>query len=416
MTQPTTSELRELSLKVLRRLRSSGYIALWAGGCVRDLLLGKVPKDYDVATDATPEQVRKLFRRTIRVGESFGVVRVNDGPNRDIEVATFRTDSTYSDGRRPDAVTYSTPQIDAKRRDFTINGMFYDPIDETVLDYVGGRADIEARIIRAIGDPMLRFAEDKLRLLRAIRFSSSLDFAIDPDTGASIRAMAGDVSIVSAERIRAELHGMLTVSTRVRALQLLREYHLTQPIFGSLSDLLLDPEKGALIEATFGALPDRISFALALAALLAETPAAVVGAQAEQLATHLRCSNDEKSRLLWLALHRSDLDGGAETAMAVLKRRLAHPGGAELLDYCEALHIARYGTGAKIEACRRMAEVLPPESIDPAPILTGDDLIAIGLRPGPSFQPILNQVRDEQLNGMVHTREEAIALARRLAE
>jgi tRNA nucleotidyltransferase/poly(A) polymerase len=414
MTQPPEIDLRALSLQVLDRLREKGFIALWAGGCVRDLLLGKAPKDYDVATDATPEQVRKLFRRTIRVGESFGVVRVNDGPNRDIEVATFRTDSTYSDGRRPDAVTFSTPEMDAKRRDFTINGMFYDPIEEKVLDYVGGREDIEARILRAIGDPQQRFTEDKLRLLRALRFAAALDYAIEPETGAAILAMADQVTVVSAERIRAELDRMLTAVSRVRALQLLREFGLMRPIFAELAETLLDPELGAVTEAVLGAWPTTVSFPLAMAGLLAGVPDREVRVVSEWCCQRLRCSNEERQRLEWLVQHRRDFDGGQKTPMAVLKRRLAHPGGRELLDYCEGLHMARFGTGAKIEECRRIAESFSAAALDPAPLLTGHDLITIGFQPGPRFHTILEAIRDQQLEGIIHSRDEAIEVAQHL--
>ncbi|MGH7200793.1 MAG: CCA tRNA nucleotidyltransferase, partial [Planctomycetaceae bacterium] len=200
----------EFALEVVRRLREAGHQALWAGGCVRDLLLGREPQDYDVATDAVPETVRDLFgrRRTLAVGASFGVIIVR-GPQSEVEVATFRTDLGYSDGRRPDAVAFSTPQEDAQRRDFTINGMFYDPIAERIIDYVGGEEDLKRRIIRAIGRPEDRMAEDKLRMLRAVRFAARFDFAIDPATLTAIQQQARELVIVSAERIAAEMRHIL---------------------------------------------------------------------------------------------------------------------------------------------------------------------------------------------------------------
>src|SRR5437773_6759644 len=193
---------RDFAVQVVRRLRDAGHEALWAGGCVRDELLGLVPKDYDVATDARPEQVRRLFRRTVAVGLSFGVVEVLGPPGEagllKVQVATFRSDVSYSDGRHPDEVVFASPQEDALRRDFTINGMFFDPLDNQLIDYVGGQEDLQAKLLRAIGDPTARFAEDKLRLLRAVRFATRFDLTLDPATEHAIRAMADQVTVVSA--------------------------------------------------------------------------------------------------------------------------------------------------------------------------------------------------------------------------
>src|SRR5829696_9146494 len=201
---------REFATDIVGRLRREGFRALWAGGCVRDLLLGQDPADYDVATDATPEQVMAIFgHRTVPVGVSFGVVRVRHPRGGEVEVATFRSDGAYVNGRYPESVVFSSPEQDAARRDFTINGMFYDPFAEQVIDYVGGRADLEARILRAIGDPWARFREDKLRLLRAVRFAARFRLTIDPATRAALRAMAGQIVVVAAERIAQELRRML---------------------------------------------------------------------------------------------------------------------------------------------------------------------------------------------------------------
>jgi poly(A) polymerase len=210
---------REFALDVVKRLRDAGHNALWAGGCVRDQLLGLSPKDYDVATSALPDAVRDLFgrRRTLAVGASFGVITVLGGkPLEPIEVATFRTDGDYRDGRRPESVAFTDAEHDAQRRDFTINGLFYDPLEERVVDYVGGVADIEARVVRAIGDPRRRFGEDKLRMLRAVRFAATYGFALDPDTLAAIRDMAAGVTAVSGERIGGELRRVLTHRLRRR--------------------------------------------------------------------------------------------------------------------------------------------------------------------------------------------------------
>src|SRR2546421_9642884 len=196
---------RDFAIEVVQRLRDAGYQALWAGGCVRDELLGLVPKDYDVATDARPEEVRRRFRRTLAVGMSFGVIEVL-GPRTEagplvVQVATFRSDVSYSDGRHPDAVVFSSAREDALRRDFTINGMFFDPLDNQLIDYVGGQDDLRAKVLRAIGDPTARFAEDKLRLLRAVRFATRFELTVEPATETAIRAMAPAITVVSAERI-----------------------------------------------------------------------------------------------------------------------------------------------------------------------------------------------------------------------
>src|SRR5207253_3745413 len=230
---------RDFAISVVRRLQEAGHQALWAGGCVRDERLGLTPKDYDVATDARPEEVRRLFRRTVAVGMSFGVIEVL-GPRTDagmlkVQVATFRSDGAYSDGRHPDAVVFSSAREDALRRDFTINGMFFDPIDNQLIDYVGGQEDLQAKLLRAIGDPTARFAEDKLRLLRAVRFATRFDLALDPATEQAIRAMADQVTVVSAERIAEELRRLIVYPQRSRGVNLLYQTGLAAAV---LPDLL----------------------------------------------------------------------------------------------------------------------------------------------------------------------------------
>src|SRR5207249_2596558 len=225
---------REFAVSVVQRLQEAGFEALWAGGCVRDELLGLSPQDYDVATNATPDQVRHLFRRSIAVGASFGVIevlgpRANPEPLR-VEVATFRSDVSYSDGRHPDRVVFSSPREDALRRDFTINGMFFDPVKAELVDYVNGRADLEARILRAIGEPEQRFAEDKLRLLRAVRIAARFNLQIEPLTAAAMKKMASGITVVSAERIAKELRLSLVNPHRVRGMSLLLESGLAAAI------------------------------------------------------------------------------------------------------------------------------------------------------------------------------------------
>ena len=226
-------EQRRFAVKVVRKLRAAGFEAFWAGGCVRDQLLGRTPKDYDVATNATPPQIRELFgqRRTLAIGAAFGVITVL-GPESAgmIEVATFRKDAAYSDGRHPDHVTFSSAQEDAARRDFTINGLFYDPLEEQVIDYVGGQEDLALRRIRAIGEPRERIAEDKLRMLRAVRFSATFDFALEEETQAAIREMADQIDVVSPERIAMEMRRMLVDPSRVAAIRLLLATNLAQVV------------------------------------------------------------------------------------------------------------------------------------------------------------------------------------------
>ena len=271
---------RQFATEVVGKLQGAGFRALWAGGCVRDLMLGLTPADYDVATDATPEQVIALFgRRTVPVGVSFGVVRVlgPHGSGIEVEVATFRSDGAYVDGRRPESVTFSSPELDAARRDFTINGMFLDPFTDEVIDYVGGRDDLRDRILRAIGDPAARFREDKLRLLRAVRFAARFGMAIEPGTRSALRAMAGQVVQVAAERIAQELRRMLVDERRATAMQLALDEGLAAAILPPVAAMKgvahgqpVQPD-GDLWDHTLlvlRLLPAGTSFPLAFAALL----------------------------------------------------------------------------------------------------------------------------------------------------
>ena len=268
MTDP--EQQRQFAVEVVRRLREAGFAAYWAGGCVRDELLGRRPKDYDVATSATPPQIRALFgqRRTLPLGAAFGVITVlGPRPAGQIEVATFRQDAAYSDGRHPDHVTFSSAEEDAKRRDFTINGMFFDPIAREVVDYVGGQEDLRQGRIRAIGSPRLRIEEDKLRMLRAVRFAAVFGFAIDTDTANAIRAMAGEITVVSPERIAMEMRRVLTEAGRVEGMRLLIELGLATAVLPEVNEL--SPEEFEHALDVLGRL-NQPGFPLALAAVLAE--------------------------------------------------------------------------------------------------------------------------------------------------
>lgn len=412
----TPDSNREFAAEIVRRLREAGYTALWAGGCVRDLLLGRAPKDYDVATNALPDEVHKLFghRRTLAVGASFGVIIVLGPDGVQVEVATFRSEGPYLDGRRPGHVVFTTPEEDAKRRDFTINGMFYDPIESRVHDYVGGEHDLGQGIVRAIGDPHERMREDKLRMLRAVRFTATLEFELDAMTAAAVREMAGEITVVSAERIAQELKRMLVDPHRRRAMELADELGLLRVILPDLRPLLDEPQRSEwnrtqhmlqlLREPSFG-----LAMATLLHALEQKTTVEAIGRQ-------LRLSNGEIDHSSWLVAHQHDLDDAPRLPLSKLKRTLAHPLRQDLLTL---LHVRLLASDAELHPvlfCEEYLRTTPADEINPPPLITGDVLIQYGLRPGPQFKIILEAVRDAQLEGRIHTTVEALDLARQLQE
>jgi len=409
------SKQRRFALNVVRRLRKAGFQAYWAGGCVRDQLLGRDPKDYDVATDATPDQIRALFgqRRTLALGAAFGVITVLGPPGAgQIEVATFRRDAAYSDGRHPDSVTFSTPQEDASRRDFTINGLFYDPIDRRVIDFVGGEQDLRAGILRAIGDPAERFHEDKLRMIRAVRFAAAFELRLDPATEDVIRRMAPQIVAVSPERIAAEMQRILVDAHRARAVRMLLQTHLATAILPEVVPAG-EPGQGRL-EATLAVL-DRLpqpSFPLALAALVHGW---VDPAGAEAICRRWRLSNEQAGRVAWLVAHRGVLPKARSMPWSKLQNVLVAEGIGELLDFEEAVARARSEETAAVDWCR-LALQQPREVLDPPPLVTGDDLIGHGVPRGPKYRVLLERIRDAQLDGEIHTRRQALELADRILE
>jgi len=407
---------REFAIEVVRKLHAAGHTALWAGGCVRDLLTGREPQDYDVATDAVPDQVRALFgkRRTLAVGASFGVIIVlgpkHNGETICVEVATFRTESGYSDGRRPDQVAFSTPEEDAWRRDFTINGMFYDPLQEEVRDYVGGQQDLRDGIVRAIGTPAERMREDKLRMLRAVRFTATFDFELDTATADAVRAMADQLSIVSAERVAQELRKMLVSPHRRRAVRLMQSINLLGVVFPEFAEPA-ETEETAAWQHTLDTLDalESPSFELALATLL---PGFVPqGRQFDddgaKICRRLKLSNHETERITWLVQQRDTMRSAPEMPLCRLKGLLAHPGAEELLKFTAADLTARGSDMSPVEFVRTYLERTPPERIDPSPLISGADLIELGLSPGPRFKELLTMVRDAQLNEEITTADEA---------
>ena len=418
---PHTDRQRAFAFEIAQKLRAAGFESIWAGGCVRDELLGLVPKDYDVATNATPEQIRDLFgrRRTLPIGAAFGVVSVL-GPRAagQIDVATFRSDDAYSDGRHPDSVTFTDAQHDALRRDFTINGLFFDPIANQVIDYVGGQDDIKRRIIRAIGDPRSRLREDKLRMLRAVRFAAAFEFTIEPDTLRAIQEMAGHINTVSAERIGMEIRRMLTHPNRAVALRLLRESNLLRHVL---------PEVAALPSEAFDDTAHTLAvlrdptLSLALAALLSREQGAGSGEPEIVLPTphsplpttigrRLRYTNKEIERTAWLLANVQNIADAPQLPWPRLQRLLTHDGAPELVALCEAIN----GPADPALAFCRERLTWPPERLNPPPLVDGSDLIAHGLKPGKQFSALLEQIRDAQLNGEVHTRDEALAFIDRL--
>ena len=292
-----TEKAREFAAQTVSKLRKAGFLSYWAGGCVRDHHLQKTPKDYDVATNAVPDEIRKLFgkRRTLAIGESFGVITLIGSKDQgNIEIATFREDISYSDGRRPDRVTYSTPEIDAHRRDFTINGMFLDPTTMETIDYVGGLVDLESRLIRAIGDPVERFDEDKLRIFRAIRFATTLAFDIEPNTLSAVRKYADNLSQVSRERILVELQKTISSPHRTRGIQLLYETGILPYV---LPGTMVDEQSIELVKALLTRLPiddTALSLTAIYRALAPESPAGDV----RKTIKSMKASNDIATAVL----------------------------------------------------------------------------------------------------------------------
>jgi poly(A) polymerase len=449
--------LKDFSISIIRTLRQRGFQAYLVGGCVRDLLLNREPADYDVATSSTPAEVMEVFPDTFAVGAQFGVVlvpvpdshRFDQDASADekvlpkgkaIEVATFRSDHGYSDGRRPDEVRFSKdPREDVARRDFTINGMMLDPVSGEVLDFVGGRKDLENKLIRTIGDPELRLAEDKLRMLRAVRFAARFQYEIEADTLAAIQRRAHEVYMVSRERVRDELTKMLIEGHALRAFQLLDESGLLPEVLPEISKmkgvaqppefhpegdvfvhtlLLLEnlPQPcpltlawGALLHdvgkpATFRVAPDRIRF---------DNHVDVGVKISEEICERLRFSNDDTAQILALVDNHMRFGHVSRMKESTLKRFLRLLKFEEHLALHRADSLASHGNLSTYEFLQKKLTETPPETIRPAPLVTGDDLIAAGYVPGPKFRKILEAVEDAQLEGRLASPVVALEFVRR---
>lgn len=429
------ASLRAGAVAVVRRLREAGFSAYWVGGCVRDIEMGRTPHDYDIVTDARPEEVSALFPASLQVGAQFGVVVVSsDG--RQYEVATFRTEGPYLDGRRPSSVTFVDAASDVRRRDFTINGLLYDPVEERTYDLVGGRADIAARIVRTIGDPTARFAEDRLRMLRAVRLAAELEFEIEPETYRALCAHAPTISSVSAERIRDEFLRLLISPGRGGGIRRLAASGLLAAIL---------PEVAAMVgvEQPFEFHPEGDVFThtvlvlehlrdphpvLALAALLhdiGKPPTMtrtdrirfhghdeVGAALAEEICRRLRLSSAETDHVVALVrehLHVKDLP---KMRPARAKRFLLRADAGDHLELHRADCLASHGHLDVYDWAVATRDALRAEHLRPAPLLTGDDLIALGYVPGPHFKIMLEAVWDAQLEGAIRTTDDARAFVR----
>jgi poly(A) polymerase len=389
---------RQAAIEVIRRLQAHGFQALLAGGCVRDMLLGRTPKDYDVATDALPDDVIRLFDRTLRVGAKFGVVIVLLN-RRQIEVATFRRDTTYSDGRHPDKVVFADAAQDASRRDFTINGMFYDPVGERVIDYVEGRRDLERALIRTIGNADERFGEDYLRMLRAIRFATQLAFAIEPETFTAVQRNARAITRISGERIASELEAILVHPNRAAGVAKLFESGLANAIFPGLP-----ADQGPRASAVLGRLRRRVDFALAAAAFFT----GVAVEQAMTLCEILKLSRDNHKHIHFLLWHRGRLLDHA-MPLAQLKKLLAQPYFWDLYELERAAHKAVGDKAAlsRLARLRRRVGTLRGVEVKPKPLLNGHDLMHLGAVSGPALGQLTEELYVAQLEGHVQTPDEA---------
>jgi len=397
----------QAAMSIITALRVAGHSALLAGGCVRDRLLGLRPQDYDVATDAVPARVIELFPKARQVGAKFGVVLIHR-MGCDTEVATFRSDGAYSDGRHPDAVRFGTEVEDAQRRDFTINGLFFDPVEDRVIDHVGGRADLDAGIIRTIGDPLQRFSEDHLRLLRAVRFAARFGFRIDASTMSAIQSLAEKLPSISVERIWMELEQILTAPSRLRGWLLLLETRLRNQLSPRWTSDALEDRR---VEQRLGQLPIApIPEDSALATVLCERPPPEVSA----ICHSLKLSNTLSRNVAWLVAALPRIKDESSLDLADLKILMADPCWTSLLELLRADLAASQADPGPYERVAARASAIPQEAVAPPPLLTGDDLHAMNVPLGPGFGRILKAVHRAQLNEQIRTRDDATALARKM--
>jgi len=438
------NEARALAERVCRTLRDAGHQAYFVGGCVRDILLGREPADYDVATDATPDRVQQLFPHSLAVGAQFGVIVVTEnsasGDPLQVEVATFRSDIGYSDGRHPDRVIYArTPQEDVQRRDFTINALLLDPETNEILDFIGGRDDLRAGIIRAIGDAEARFREDKLRMVRAVRFAARFRYAIEESTFAAIVKLAPEIRQVSAERIRDELTKLLTEGQARRGFELLDETRLLPELLPEIERMKgveqppqFHPEGDVWVHTLLmiQELPPKCPTTLAWGVLLHDVgkpptfkpPSgpgdrirfdehAEVGTRmTEEICRRLRFSNEDTAQIAALVANHMRFKDVPQMKPATLKRFVRLDHFEEHMELHRLDCLSSHRNLDNYDFMRRFLAETPPEQVRPPRLLSGDDLVRMGYRPGPAFKAILEAVEEAQLNGTVHTHEGALQL------
>ena len=387
---------KKVAIKIIKTLRGEGFQSLLAGGCVRDKLLGRIAKDYDVVTDAHPEDVIRIFGRTKEIGAMFGVVMVLMS-GKQVEVATFRTESGYADGRHPDNVRFATAKEDALRRDFTVNGMFYDPEEQTILDYVDGRGDIEKKILRTIGEPEHRFAEDYLRMLRAVRFSTELEFDIEKETFLAIQDLAPKITLISGERIAMELETILTNPRRAKGADLLWESGLSSAIFKNY-----DMKSAKFGMEVLGNLPEQTDLALGLAGFFCNCETKFVLEKCDMLKLsnahikHLKFLLDNRGRLL-----------EAEMPLAQLKLLSHEPYFWDMYLLQKAIQLSQDKSTKELARIKKRALKLEGVDLRPKPLLDGHELIAMGVQPGPMVGLVSQEMYIAQLGEEIKTRTQA---------
>ena len=424
--------------RLVERLRAAGHEALFAGGCVRDRLLGKEAHDIDIATSARPEEIQKLFPRTVAVGAQFGVIVVlEDGG--EFQVATFRSDGAYRDGRHPESVAFTNAEGDARRRDFTVNGLFFDPLTRQILDFVGGEADLRAGILRSIGDPHARFAEDKLRLIRCVRFAASLGFEIEAETWRALVERAPEITAVSAERIRDELVKIFSHTSRVRGFDLLDQSGLLAILLPEVEALKgceqppdFHPEGDVFVHTRLmlSLLPERVSTPLVFSVLfhdIGKPPTFLIdetgrirfnghesisASMTEKIFARLRFSNAETEATVVGVKNHMAFKDVQNMRVATLKRFLARPTIDDELELHRVDCQGSHGLLDNYDFLLRKREEFSNEPLIPPPLITGRDLIAAGLKPGPPFKKLLDSAQALQLEGGLKTREDALAWLR----
>jgi poly(A) polymerase len=386
--------------EIVKTLRKSGYESYFVGGCVRDMVMGLEPTDYDIATSARPDDVVRIFSRTEPIGAKFGVILVIEA-GLPFEVATFRSDEAYVDGRRPTGVTFTNAKEDVLRRDFTINGLLYDPIDNRVIDYVDGKADIARRVVRAIGNPAERFEEDKLRILRAIRFGARLGYTIESSTWAAVRLMAPKISEVSAERIREELVKVLSEGEAARGVKMLEES-------GLLQEILPELEWSEHLHRCLEIIGPSVEPGFGMAVLLHECSLEAV----QHVVARLRFSNADQAHVIALVENQPRFAEILGMSQAQLKRFLRVERFEDHLRLRQ-IHVRAKGSAeTEIDLVKEKLNLWSDADLRPHPLIAGQDLITLGMEPGPSFKEILTAVEDEQLEGRIRDHESALEFVR----